>query len=239
MDNESGFNRVRNIRMYEAVLEQLIRYIKVRRLDVGDRFPPERDMAAEMGVSRATLREAFRVLESLGVVRSKIGGGRFLEAFNPSIFEDGFGPLRVRVGSLIEVWEARLIMEVGAVRLVVERASPEELDELAEFAGRVHSCTMEEFREKDYDLEFHARLAQATHNEVIADNVRYYMRILKRMRQKWLMDAEVWKQSCEEHISIVDAILARDAELAAVEMRKHILGIKRAVLAYVKVAERS
>lgn len=235
----SGFDAVRGVRLYEIVLRRLAQYIRASEMGPGSRFPPEREIATQLGVSRATLREAFRVLESLGVARSRGGDGRYLETADLGALEDGRLFARARVESWLDVWEARLILEVGAVRLAAQRASRQDLESLASLAAKIHECSLEELRQKDYDLDFHTLLAEATGNKVIAESARRYMHTLKTLRQKLLMDPEAWRSSCEEHIAIARAILDRDQALAAQLMEKHINGVRAAVLDYCAQQERA
>ena len=139
---------------------------------------------------------------------------------------------KLKRAPLLDIWETRLILEVEAVKLVIDRARDEEIITMEKFAEKIHNTNLEEYQEKDYDLEFHVCVAEATHNEVLSEIIIEQMNLLKDLRQKALMDKEYFKQSCEEHISIVKAIKGRDASLASQLMYKHICGIKEAVLTH-------
>jgi len=222
--------KVRSTRLYEVVLQRLLESISSSQMSPGDKFLSEREVASSLGVSRGVLREAFRILESTGVVRSRPGGGRYLAKL-PDVVMGAPNSAQAQVGSLLHVWEARFILEVGAMGLAVQNASDEELKKLVEFAQLLYSSPRE-FRERDYDLEFHTRLARTTHNPVIIDTIAHYMAVLKFMRQKLYMDAATWRLSCEQHIAIAYAVAARDEQLARSQMTIHLQGIKKAVVEY-------
>src|SRR5947208_3036285 len=78
------FGQVAAERRYEAVVRQILALISHGEIAPGSRLPAERDLAERLGVSRNVLREAFRVLEARGIVRSRAGGGRFVRADNLS-----------------------------------------------------------------------------------------------------------------------------------------------------------
>ncbi|GEM_PF-4036461 len=131
---------------------------------------------------------------------------------------------------LIYAYRYFLILEIEAVKLAIQRAHEEELITLEKFAKKIHSTSLEEYQEKDYDLEFHVCIAEATHNQAMLEIIKQLMNLLKELRQKALIDKQYFKKSCEEHISIVNAIRNRNASLASELMYKHISGIKEAVL---------
>jgi len=74
-----SFRKVSRYRLYQDVVGQLVEHIRSGRILPGERFPSERELERQMGVSRGILREAFRVLEAGGIVESQPGGGRFLK----------------------------------------------------------------------------------------------------------------------------------------------------------------
>jgi len=229
MSSRSSLTAIKGTRLYEAVLERLLEHFRSGAVSPGDKLPSERDIASQLGVSRTVLREAFRILESSGVVRSRPGGGRYLAAQAPEIIAGPYFLARAQIDSLLDVWQARFILEVGAMGFVVHNATDEEVRILKEFARQVHSLPPKDFREQDYDLDFHVHLARATHNRVIAETIGHYMAVLKRLRQKLFMDPAIWRLSCEQHIAIADAVEARDEDLARSQVVVHLQGIRRAL----------
>lgn len=236
VSGSSSLQVVKGTRLYEVVLRSLLDFIHTTSMKPGDKFQSEREVASRLGVSRTVLREAFRILESSGVVRSRPGGGRYLASDAPTIMAGPFFLAQAQVDSLLDVWQARLILEVGAVGLVVRNATDDEMRLLVDDARRVHTSPPEEFHERDYDLEFHVHLARATHNRVIAETVGHYMAVLKKMRQKLFMDSVRWRQSCEQHIAIAEAASVRDVDLAQSQMVVHLQGIRQAVAEHVETA---
>ena len=97
----------------------------------GDKFPSERELMGKLGVSRSVLREAFRVLESRGLVYSRPGGGRYLRKVESFKLRQG-SSLDLEKDALLDVVESREIVEVQIVKLAVKRATDEEIRQLAE-----------------------------------------------------------------------------------------------------------
>jgi Transcriptional regulators len=72
------FKEITPVRLYESVIDQIMDLVKRSELKPGDKLPPERELAEKLSISRNSLREAFRVLESRGLIKSKAGGGRYI-----------------------------------------------------------------------------------------------------------------------------------------------------------------
>src|SRR3989442_9206880 len=120
------------------VVAHVRRLIDHGALGPGARLPPERDLAAQVGVSRPTVRAGLRTLAALGVVRSRRGSGTYIPEGPPTFGAEALGflaALHKVTGD--DVYEARRLLEVGAAGLAAERATPGQLATLAdEVAGR-------------------------------------------------------------------------------------------------------
>src|SRR5208282_5366240 len=127
------FSRIRNLRAFEEIADQIRKELSDRRLRAGDRLPPERALAEQFGVSRNTLREALRSLENAGLLRLQKGaaGGAFVrESTGEAIIttlRDMFDLGAIRPEHLTG---ARVMIESSVVRTACERATPEDIQAL-------------------------------------------------------------------------------------------------------------
>ncbi|WP_006717007.1 FadR/GntR family transcriptional regulator [Desulfitobacterium metallireducens] len=118
---------------YQEVLKQINNRVIEGKLRPGDRLMGEREMAAELGVSRTTLREALRTMEFLGLVKIKPGGGTFIqdaqlnEIISPLALALSVEPIRIE-----ELWETRITLEVKCAGLAALRASEEDMQRIAD-----------------------------------------------------------------------------------------------------------
>lgn len=194
----------------------------------GDKFPSERELMEKLGVSRAVLREAFRVLESRGLVESKPGGGRYLRKVS------GFrnSSMELERFALVDVVEAREIVEVRVARLAAERATDQEIESLLaldeEFHGSKKNLT--EYREKDRDLAFHMALAEMAHNFMLREMVSFMLTLTRDLREKAILDYDDWIMLCEQHSDIVRAIVGRNGADAAYKMSVHMESLRQDIL---------
>jgi GntR family transcriptional repressor for pyruvate dehydrogenase complex len=117
------------LKRVEYVVEALQRHISDNQLKPGDRLPPERVFLEQLGVSRSSLREAVRVLSTLGAVDVRHGDGMFVGAgHDPAVGTPMFDPTEVH--ALRNLVETRLGIELAAVTAAVDRASDEDLERL-------------------------------------------------------------------------------------------------------------
>lgn len=122
------FKTITPIRLYESVTEQIVNLIKNNELKPGDKLPPERELAEKLTISRGSLREALRVLESRGMVESKPGEGRFIREVNKDAFINTENVvLNLEKSSILELIEAREIFEVKIVELAAQRATADDI----------------------------------------------------------------------------------------------------------------
>jgi len=139
-----------------------------KRYKPNDKLPNENQLAEELGVSRTTIREAVKTLVANGVLTIERGRGTFVTA-NPYVQNDPFGISYLEdKKKLVHNWfEMRLILEPANVRLVVERASDEEIREIISYERKAAELILAGEPYAEADQQFHAAIAKATHNSVI------------------------------------------------------------------------
>lgn len=233
-DEKSGKGAISSIRAvstYELVVEQVKRAIFLGRFVPGDKLPAERDLAAQMIVSRTTIREAMRVLEGEGLIQVKRGaaGGLVVKAqtnLQPNEIEAYMEGQRELLDS---IFEYRVANECMAARLAATRRSKDQLRRLNScFKTMKHLCETPEMRAitaniarfRALDSEFHLVLAEASGNPFI-------MRAIEESRTAMFLPiGKVFKKledsANDHHEEILTAIKDRDPERAAEAMRLHI-----------------
>lgn len=212
--SEAWFDKVASERRYEAVVRQILDLIGRGEIPPGARLPAERDLAERLGVSRNVLREAFRVLEVRGIVRSHAGGGRYVRAENisPALPADGV-VLRLEKAVIADVLEARALLEVQVVRLAVERATDEQIAELTRESGTAW----------EDNVRFHVSVAAATGNFMLERLVRLQLDLLSDVRQRdHYRSPKSAGDLLAEHRAIAAAIATRDPDAAEAAIRRHL-----------------
>lgn len=224
------------MRAYQQVIGRVEEQILAGTLRVGDRLPAERDLAAQLQVSRAAVREAMRTLEAQGVVRSGVGSGEHAGTVVTAVPSEALTRLlRLHVAlnnfALDDVVAARVMLERSSAALAAAHASPEALaavtEPLAAMAGEPDRL---EFN--DLDTAFHIAVAEAGGNRLVADMtiaIREAMRLpilreLEQLGERW---PAVRDELTSEHRAIHSAITAGDPDRAAELMEQHIHSSRR------------
>ena len=134
----------------------------------GDRLPAERDLAAQIGVSRPTVRAGLRALAAMGVVRSRHGSGTFIPDGPPALGSEPLSFLAALHGfTRDEMYEARRILEVGAAGLAAERATPEQTATLADEVAGLFASLENPAVFLVHDINFHRSVAAASGNPIV------------------------------------------------------------------------
>jgi DNA-binding FadR family transcriptional regulator len=220
------FNRVSVGRISEIIVEQIRLLMRQGQLKPGDRLPPERDLCERFGVSRVTVREALRMLESSGLVEIRVGarGGAFVTAPSSDRVGEGLADLlTLSVISAPDVTEVRKILEAGIVPLVCERATEEDLADLEAICQRSEAALAAGDYSMDMSLEFHIRVAQATHNPAIVMLIESFRGpILMSLQQAHEAAPEMGGLGTREHEQFIEAVRRRDVDTASKIMREHL-----------------
>ncbi|HEX4832737.1 MAG TPA: FadR/GntR family transcriptional regulator [Trebonia sp.] len=224
---EAGlFNRVSIGRISEIIVDQIRLLMREGQLKPGDRLPPERDLCERFGVSRVTVREALRMLESSGLVEIRVGarGGAFVTAPSSDRVGEGLADmLTLSAISAADVTEARMVLEIGIVPLVCERATEEDLADLAAICAKSDEAVAAGTYSMDMSLEFHIRVAQAAHNVAVEMLVGSFRGpILMSLKEAKQVAPEMGNLGTQEHARFVAAIRRRDPAEASRIMREHL-----------------
>jgi len=225
-----AFGTVTRDALPDQIAARLIDLITERQLKAGDRLPPERELAATMGVSRSSLREALRALAMLGVAEMRQGDGTYLTNLQPGSLMRSVGlVLALSDSGLEELFEARKLVEPGLAKLAAERIDDAAAQELARCAASTHDALGDPEAFMWADIELHAKIAQAACNAVLERLLESIagMGIASRRRTGRLQP--VREQSAHDHREIAAAIAAHDAEAAYAAMLRHLENVERAV----------
>ena len=217
------FRPVRQVRAFEEVAEQLKEAIILGDFKAGDKLPSERELAEQFQVSRVTIREALRSLKNKGFVTTRQGatGGAFVTDLSyehlVSAFVDLFMSNKISVPELFEV---RALVEPEIARLAAERVTPYYAHRLKEALRAEKLPVASAGEDVDRKSAVHFILAEMCGNRFFEGLVRSTMGLTRKAIL--LMDSDVsYRHQNGWHDTIVEAVLAGDAESAAREMKDH------------------
>jgi GntR family transcriptional repressor for pyruvate dehydrogenase complex len=220
------FRPVSTGRISEEIVEQVKLAIREGRLQPGDRLPSERELTTQFGVSRMSVRDALRILEAGDLIEIRVGarGGAFVKAPGSHVVGEGIANMMMLASiSAAEVTEARRVLELGIVPLVVERATPEDIAALTEICHESKEAVKAGHYRVELSALFHVAFARASHNPAIE-------LLVESLRGPLIMSLERAREAAHaagvsgvrEHVALVQAIEGRDAPRAQAVMTKHL-----------------
>ena len=191
------------------------------RLGPGDKLPNEVELSRQLGVSRATLREAIRTLTAQGVLEVRRGKGTFVASRAAEDF--GISRLERVRGQLRDLFELRSIFEPQAARLACRRAGPEELADILEKGAAVERCIRAGRDRTRADRAFHAAIVRATHNEFMMRLLPIISRAVEEAIAAGEHGEELAQVTLQDHALLMDFFRRRDEAGAEHAMAIHML----------------
>lgn len=215
--------KVKRERLPEQIADSIEETIAENQLQPGTRLPSERDLAQQLGVSRATVSQAIRVLEQRGLVQMQVGSGAYVTNKARSVFVDSMERLFVfRNCSPEDLMNYREMLEPGIAALAAEHATTEDIARIKEFLEETDQAWNkgDVDRHVAADSSFHEALARATHNELVIAAVAGIHRLLQTALHAQYR-ASRNPEGLRSHWPVYEAILAHDPKRARVAMEEH------------------
>ncbi len=223
----------------EEIASRLLDLIRAEQLRPGDKLPAERELAAEMSVSRPVLREALRALAIMNVVEIRQGAGTYITALEPqqliSHLDFVFSKDPV---ALSQVIETRRIVEVGNVRLAAQRITPDELSDLDALLQRLQAAVDDADRFAELDIAFHDAVCEAAGNFLLVQFMRIINTLGRVSRERTGAAAATRRGALKDHETILTALRAHDPAAAAAAMEAHLTHVEAALASAVASAVR-
>jgi GntR family transcriptional repressor for pyruvate dehydrogenase complex len=215
---------VSRVPIVQQVVNSMKDYVASDGIEVGQKLPTEKEWCENLSVGRGTVREAFRILEARGLVEIKPGRGAFLvskKELGQEELAEWFLQNEVELKDYIEV---RSAVEPLCARLIARRASDSELEQLE----RVHQRFIRAVEEEDiagmakYDERFHKHIVECSRNKMLIFICKKIDECIRDFRLKTFQVPQNALNAIKAHQDIVDAIKARDEEVAELYAKRHI-----------------
>ncbi|RKD32122.1 MULTISPECIES: FadR/GntR family transcriptional regulator [Lacrimispora] len=215
---------VSRVPIVQQVVNSMKDFVASDGTEVGQKLPTEKEWCENLSVGRGTVREAFRILEARGLVEIKPGRGAFLvskKELGQEELAEWFLQNEVELKDYIEV---RSAVEPLCARLIARRASDLELEQLE----RVHQRFIRAVEEEDiagmakYDERFHKHIVECSRNKMLIFICKKIDECIRDFRLKTFQVPQNARNAIKAHQDIVDAIKARDEEVAELYAKRHI-----------------
>ena len=207
-------------RLYRVVADRVQAYIRDEHIAAGERLPSERDLAAQLKVSRASVREALIALELTGVIEVRGGSGIYViekKGAAPAIQEIGPGPF--------EILSARCLIEGEVAAIAARMATDGALDAILRALNDMERFYHDRPNTEEADRTFHLSIARATGNSALVSVIENLWdqrgRLWIKMEEHFHTE-ELRQQTLVDHRRILEAIVDRDPEGARKAMHSHL-----------------
>ena len=208
----------------DLAVEKLTEYICSDSIAVGDKMPAELVLCKQLNISRTTIREAYRVLQSQGYLDIQPGRGAFVQSKEQNFIQEALDWISTHRVETSDYLFVRMALDPLAARLAAENAVSSDIDDLC----AIHQDFVKSVRARDFvemaelDARFHARIATIAHNDLltaIVNLVNYYFEILRTNSFQFEEHAD---HAILPHERILEAIAAGDGKAAEKESVDHI-----------------
>jgi GntR family transcriptional regulator, transcriptional repressor for pyruvate dehydrogenase complex len=222
---------IRKTRIYEEVVSQVHEMVREGKFKAGDQLPSERELSETFKVSRTSVREALRALETQGLIVSRTGAGNFVADLPVESLIAPLATLLIEEKSaLADIFEMRKVIEPHIASLAAERATKRDIERMKKILDKQREAVSRGETGVEADAELHFAIGRATQNQALEKLVSGLMDILSHSREESLQTKDRRKASIESHRKILSAIEEHDKKKAREAMLFHIEQVEDNVL---------
>lgn len=217
------FSQLDTSSLVDKVETQLVQLLVDRKLKVGDSIPPEIELSKALGVSRTVTREALLRLRMMGLIETKKKKGSVITS--PDIFEimsKSMNPHILDQNTLKEIFELRLVLEIGMADLLFLRITPQDIEDLKAIVANEPDTAKDHIFNIDHEIIFHGKLYEIAGNETLKKFQRMLLPVFDYVHNSGLLKKQVFTSRFVSHKGLVDILENGSPELFRNGMRNHL-----------------
>lgn len=229
-DKGSGVRVLPRPDLSRQLTEQIVQLIESRGLREGDRLPTMRELAQAFSVATPTIREALRRLQATGVIDIRHGSGIYVQRTRQQLMITNPHRTALDRGAILDLLDARLVIEPQLAGLAAERADDAtlaRLDTILQSAAALLSGHDQELGPRN--MEFHGEIARSAGNPILTQVVDSLIDVYAREQLVIMALFDARADDHRSHVEIFDAIRAHDPDLAAQRMTTHLEEVRRVI----------
>lgn len=220
-----SMQRIHHDKISETALQSIKLYILDNNLQAGDMLPSESKLSETLGISRASIREAFRSLEALGIIVTAQGKGRFIREFNYSAMLENLSyNLKIHVSDFRQLIDVRMALEESFLKQSMHMLTAQDFEELGKLIDQMAWLVDQKQPEDELvkiHTQFHQRLYASLHNELLESLIgvfstfQRFLTVIKRYK------TSNFKEFIALHRSLLDMLRARDVSRVHECLQEH------------------
>jgi len=226
------------VSLSQSVAEAILKLVRNGDLRPGDRLPPERELIKMLNVGRSTVREALKSLALMNLLDIQQGRGAVVKDVSASMFFVRPDVLATLLDHSLseELFEARQLIEVGAIPMVVERATDEDLAEIEDLLNQCRLGLERKQPVSDRSARFHSMLLGCVRNSVLQVFMESVEALLVERGEQLAKKPGFSQWELQSHTDVFEAVLGRDVARAQDAMREHLRVSAQALLSLLESA---
>ncbi|MGN6181888.1 MAG: FadR/GntR family transcriptional regulator [Mucilaginibacter sp.] len=209
--------------LVDRVEKNLIEFFIEKNYKVGDAIPKEMELSAALGVSRTVIREAMLRLKMIGLIESKKHRGAVITSPDlVSVLEKSMNPQILDEETLKEIFEMRLALEIGMADFIIERVTPQDIEDLKKIVTSEPAETRNELFMIEQEIKFHGKLYEITGNETLKKFQKMLLPVFDYVHKSGLLKKQIRQKEYVSHKQLVELIEKGSAEQLRNGMRNHL-----------------
>lgn len=209
--------------LVDKVEKNLVELFVEKNFKVGDVIPKELELTKAMGVSRTVIREALLRLRMIGLIETKKHRGAVITSPDlTSILQKSMNPQMLDDGTLKEIFEMRLSLEIGMADFIIQRVTPEDIAELKEIVASEPPKSQAHLFQIEHEIRFHGKLYDITRNETLKNFQKMLLPVFDYVHHSGLLGRQGSKKKFVSHKGLIELIEKGSAELLRNGMRNHL-----------------
>lgn len=221
--------RVPRVKLADSVALQLERLILEGEYGVGEKLPPERVLAEDFGVGRSSMREALRMVETGGLLRTDHGVGVFVVS-NEKPLLAASDMLLAGEYTVSDLFEARLAIEREAAALAARKISSDQIDQLHRILEQAEVAGLSDDKFIDLDRQLHQAVSTASGNPLLADLAKSIEHLFVVYSHRVIRLPGRRTAAHEGHTRIVEAVASGDSRAAELAVTNHLLEVQKDIV---------
>ena len=209
--------------LVDKVENSLVELLLERKLSVGDVIPKEIELAQALGVSRTVIREALTRLKMMGLIEAKKKKGSVITS--PDLFgmmSKSMNPYILDQATLKEIFEIRLVLEIGMADLLFHRITSDDILELKKIVATEPPATQYHLFNIDHEVAFHGKLYEITNNKTLKKFQKMLLPVFDFVHHSGLLKKQPLLKTFVSHTELIDILENGDPEKFRNGMRNHL-----------------
>lgn len=209
--------------LVDKVENKIVELLRQKKLLVGDSIPKEIELAESLGVSRTVIREALTRLRMMGLIESKKKKGSVITS--PDLFgmmSKSMNPHILDQDTLKEIFEIRLILEIGMSDLLFQRITKKDIEELRKIISDEPPATQYHLFNIDHEVAFHGKLYEITNNKTLKKFQKMLLPVFDYVHHSGLLKKQLLLKTFVSHKELIDILENGNPEQFRNGMRNHL-----------------